>query len=118
MAGKYLPLQRRLEELLQRGDTTAEFSFFDIEVLVGQLPASARAYRPWWANNSQSQALAWRSAGWHVDTVSFDRERVRFARGARGGSYADRGRVSAPVNAATSSPEVSERKPVSAHLVL
>jgi hypothetical protein len=116
MAGKYLPLQRRLEEILRRGDMTVEFSFHEIEVLVGSLPASARAYRPWWANNSQSQALAWRDAGWHVDTVSFDRERVRFARGARGGSYAVRGRT-APKPDVTST-EVENSRPEHDRVVL
>jgi hypothetical protein len=38
MAGKYEPLQRRLEELSRRGDTTADFSFSDIEALTGPLP--------------------------------------------------------------------------------
>jgi hypothetical protein len=92
MAGKYEPLQRRLEELSRRGDATADFSFADIEALVGPLPLSARQHRPWWANASHSQSLAWRAAGWHVDEVSLHREQVRFARGTRGGTYADRGR--------------------------
>jgi hypothetical protein len=101
MAGKYQPLQRRLEQLSRRGVTTVEFSFSDIEALTGPLPASARQYRPWWANDSHSQALAWRAAGWHVETISLDHERVRFARGRRGGTYEDRARQPAhqfPVN--------------------
>jgi hypothetical protein len=46
MAGKYEPLQRRLEELSRCGDTTADFSFSDIEALIGPLPDSARKHRP------------------------------------------------------------------------
>jgi hypothetical protein len=92
MAGKYEPLQRRLEELSRRGDTTADFSFSDIEALIGPLPDSSREHRSWWANASHSQSLAWRAAGWHVDAVSLDREQVRFMRGTRGGTYSDRGR--------------------------
>ena len=108
MAGKYEPLQRRLEELARRGDATADFSFSDIEALIGPLPASARRYRPWWANNSHSQSLAWRAAGWHVDTVSLDREEVRFTRGTQGGTYADRGRQPAYRVASNPSPPRAE----------
>jgi hypothetical protein len=92
MAGKYEPLQRCLEEFSRRGDTTADFSFSDIEALIGPLPSSARQRRQWWANDSHTQSEAWRAAGWHVDTVSLDHERVRFAAGIRGGTYADRAR--------------------------
>ena len=63
-------------------------SFAEIEKLVGPLPPSARTLRQWWANNSLVQAMAWRSAGWHVESVNLDAERVVFARGARGGSAA------------------------------
>jgi hypothetical protein len=109
MAGKYEPLKSHLEELARRGATTADFSFSDIEALIGPLPASARQYRPWWANDSHTQSLAWRAAGWHVDTVSLDRERVRFARGTRGGTYADRARQPTHRLAANTPAPKSER---------
>ena len=69
-----------------------DLQFDHIADLVGGLPPSASALRTWWANNSQVQALAWREAGFHVETVSLDRRRVRFAAGQVGGSYHDRGR--------------------------
>jgi hypothetical protein len=61
-------------------------SFGQLDELVGGLPPSARALRVWWSNDSKTQARAWRAAGWHVETVSLDRERVRFALGVVGGT--------------------------------
>jgi hypothetical protein len=43
-----------------------------------------------WANNSHAQALAWNTAGWHVDHVDLNNETVTFARGRIGGTYAAR----------------------------
>lgn len=105
--GKYLPLQNRLDEVARRGDATAHFSFRDIESIVGPLPPSARARRQWWANNSQTQAQAWRKAGWHVETVSFDTELVRFARGVRGGSNTNRGTIRTTQRVAPGAPPTS-----------
>ncbi len=51
-------------------------SLADLDALVGELPPPARAQRTWWGNSSNSQALAWREAGFHVGTVSLERERV------------------------------------------
>jgi hypothetical protein len=61
-----------------------------IDAVVGGLPPTAWRARTWWANNSQVQARAWRAAGWHVAGVDFGERTVRFARGARGGTYAAR----------------------------
>lgn len=55
-------------------------SFTDVEKLVGPLPASAHIHRAWWANDSKSQAQAWRAAGWHVSSVNQAAERVTFTR--------------------------------------
>ncbi|GIG55789.1 hypothetical protein Lfu02_01610 [Longispora fulva] len=83
---KYDPLRDHLagsrvaaEELLM--------TFEEIEGLVGPLPASARAHRAWWANDSKVQAQAWRAAGWRVRSVDQRAGRVVFARGPRGGAY-------------------------------
>ena len=89
---KYSPLTDRLLIAARKGQTTLEMDFAAIADLVGGLPASAYRLRQWWANNSHGQALAWRAAGFHVDVVYFDRQRVRFAAGERGGTYHDSGR--------------------------
>ena len=72
-----------LREYLQsRPGTSVEVTmgFSDVEALVSPLPASARAHKAWWANDSKVQALAWRAAGWQVDSVNQDAERVVFVR--------------------------------------
>ncbi|MEO6085003.1 MAG: hypothetical protein ABIQ18_18015 [Umezawaea sp.] len=92
MAGKYGPLNERLAALAEAGSEVVEFDFADIADLVGGLPPSAFKYREWWANDSKVEAQAWRDADWHVAVVSLERKRVRFERGAKGGSYLLRGR--------------------------
>ena len=61
-----------------------EMSFDTIEKLIGsKLPASARAYRPWWGNDLASpsrQCSAWQQAGWRVKTVDLTKELVVFVR--------------------------------------
>ena len=89
MPGKYEPLASHLSAL-PSDQTVIELTFAEVDRIVGGLPASARTLRPWWANSSHGQALAWRSAGWHVDKVDFANRRVRFARGRVGGTRADR----------------------------
>ena len=89
-AGKYAPLTELLMERGRRGEATVELDFDAVADAVGGLPESARRLRQWWANNSHGQALAWRAAGFHVDAVYFDRQRVRFARGEVGGTRHDR----------------------------
>ena len=73
MNAKYEPLENYLQNksgLKQE----VNLSFRDIEKIIGaQLPASARKYREWWSNqkdlNNRSQAKAWISAGYLVDSV-------------------------------------------------
>src|SRR6478735_7714995 len=89
MAGKYLPLADYLAQL-PAGQATVDLTFERVDRLVGGLPTSARIHRTWWANNSHGHALAWRDAGWHVDSVEMSAHRVRFIRGRVGGSRADR----------------------------
>ncbi len=59
-------------------------TFGEIEKLVGQLPPSARIHRAWWANGTNTEAQAWRAAGWRVQAVNQSSEEVIFARGAAG----------------------------------
>ncbi|MBK5248666.1 MAG: hypothetical protein JJE50_04405 [Actinomycetales bacterium] len=82
MSSKYEPLTALLRAAASRGQSAVDLDFDVIASAVGGLPPSADL-RQWWANSSHSQALAWRAAGFHVDHVSLDRKRVRFARRAR-----------------------------------
>jgi hypothetical protein len=87
---KYDPLRDRLA---RDPGGAVSLTFEEIADLVGGLPNSAYNLRNWWANNSLVQALAWRAAGWHVESVALTSRRVTFARGAVGGSYHDNGRI-------------------------
>ena len=74
--GKYQRLYEYLCGLVAQEWKT---SFREIESIIGfELPASARLYRPWWANQNgsggHSQALAWRAAGWETAQVDMDAE--------------------------------------------
>ena len=79
--GKYEPLADRLR---QEGDESWIVTFAEVERVLGfQLPASARKYREWWANQKDgrhSQARGWQDAGWQVWRVDLDNERVEFRR--------------------------------------
>lgn len=56
-----------------------EASFKEIEEILGfPLPASARQYQAWWANQMRSQSLGWQSAGWKTAGVDLDAEKVTF----------------------------------------
>lgn len=79
---KYGALTEYLRQATARGRASVELSFRDLDRIVGGLPPSARAHRPWWGNSESPQARAWRSAGFAVDSVSLDHERVRFAKAA------------------------------------
>ena len=76
---KYDPL---LEFLCRRPTVTLDLNFEDLEVLVGPLPASARRYPAWWANEAEGgrhvQARAWLNAGREVERVDVNRGSVRF----------------------------------------
>ena len=95
--GKYDPLRRFLSEL----DGNEWVATFDqIEQVLGfSLPASARKWRPWWANveDGPSQSRAWASAGWKTHHVNLADETLVFARTGR--SLLERGdeSIDAPV---------------------
>lgn len=81
---KYDPLQEYLAAL-PAGAREITLSFTQLEQIIGtSLPASARHYREWWANEtrptSHVQALAWMEAGWAVVTVNQSQDWVRFRR--------------------------------------
>ena len=75
---KYQPLFEYLHRSNQREVT---LTFGEIEVLMGEtLPDSARVKRAWWSNRSKGalQASAWMEAGYLVEKLDFDEERVTF----------------------------------------
>ena len=76
---KYAPLVDYLNE--QRNDSVT-VSFDDIARIIGDtLPASARLHPAWWGNDTEVRhvnADEWLSAGWKVESVSLDEERVTF----------------------------------------
>ena len=65
-------------------------SFREIEAILGfRLPASARRYRPWWANQKSgghSQSLAWMAAGWETANVDMEAETLLLRRLGRSGT--------------------------------
>lgn len=77
--GKYQPL---FDALASSPDDRHEMSFEEIEDLLdAALPTSARAHRPWWANDpSHSHAHAWLAAGFATSRVDLAREQVTFIR--------------------------------------
>jgi CBS domain-containing protein len=57
--------------------------FSEIEELIGgDLPASARKHRAWWANDSQTHphAQAWLDAGWRSSYLNLSEQTVTFVR--------------------------------------
>lgn len=78
---KYLPLA---QFLLRCESQTYTLTFSEIEGKIGnRLPPSARKHRAWWGNESvptHSQAMAWMTVGWRVDSVEFEHGLVKFVR--------------------------------------
>ncbi|MEQ8753990.1 MAG: helix-turn-helix transcriptional regulator [Coleofasciculus sp. G1-WW12-02] len=75
---KYQPL---LEFLQQSNQEEVILTFAEIEELMNDtLPDSARKKRAWWSNRSKGalQASAWMEAGYRVEDVDFEQQRVTF----------------------------------------
>jgi DNA-binding transcriptional regulator YiaG len=75
---KYQPL---LEFLRGNNQSEVTLTFAEIEAIIGDnLPDSAKSKRAWWSNRSKGglQASAWMEAGYRVEDVDFDQQRVRF----------------------------------------
>ena len=81
---KYDPLRTYLE---QRPDNAVRMTFREVEDVLGtKLPASARRYAFWWANDTtgnHAQAAAWMRAGRRVAKIDLIDCRVMFIRTAR-----------------------------------
>ena len=75
--GKYDGLTAYLESL---DANYLNLSFRQIERIIGaKLPASARKYQAWWANDpSHVEAKAWLSAGWKTESVNVGGEELSF----------------------------------------
>ena len=76
---KYERLQHHLASLAFEVWTP---SFAEIEAIVGfSLPASARIYPAWWANDPHhSHASAWLTNGWRTEALHLGSKRVTFRR--------------------------------------
>ncbi|HEY9297445.1 MAG TPA: helix-turn-helix transcriptional regulator [Phormidium sp.] len=75
---KYQPL---LEFLRGSNQSEVILTFAEIEALMNNpLPDSAKSKRAWWSNRSKGalQALAWMEAGYRVEDVDLDGQRVTF----------------------------------------
>ena len=82
IAGKYRRLYTHLSGLRPKEWRT---SFSEIEAIVGfGLPASARQYTAWWANEKgdsrHSQSIAWTAAGWETTDIDMEAETLSFRR--------------------------------------
>ena len=76
---KYEPLQRYLDGL---DDNVWRATFADVERALGfHLPASARSFSAWWANDqTHVHASAWLGIGWRSSEVDLGGERLVFRR--------------------------------------
>ncbi len=75
---KYQPLLEFLRDSNQR---EVILTFAEIEALMNNpLPDSAKSKRAWWSNRSKGalQASAWMNAGYRVEDVDLDEQRVTF----------------------------------------
>lgn len=79
---RYMPLIYKLESVPGTIDRV-QFSFQEIEnIIMGDLPPSARKHRAWWANDAvgHTHSRAWLGAGWRVSLISMSSEKVTFMR--------------------------------------
>lgn len=77
---RYAPLALYLEGVQQ---DQVQLTFQDIErIIADSLPASARQWRSWWANDTtrHPHAQEWLTVGWRVARIAMTEERVTFAR--------------------------------------
>lgn len=75
---KYQPL---LEFLRDSNQSEVVLTFAEIEALMNNpLPDSAKSKRAWWSNRSKGalQASAWMEAGYRVEDMDLDGQRVTF----------------------------------------
>lgn len=74
---KYYPLYDHLKQ--QPKDSLQVLGFEQLEQMIdAKLPRSAWVARAWWSNSGSPQGRAWQEAGWVVDDVDFEANRVTF----------------------------------------
>ena len=79
---RYAPLAIWLHSRRSAEDRL-ELTFQEVEQIIGgDLPASARTHRSWWANDSVGhvQSQQWLDVGWRVAQINMTEEKVTFAR--------------------------------------
>ncbi|MEJ2710532.1 MAG: DUF4268 domain-containing protein [Anaerolineales bacterium] len=77
--GKLAALQSFLEQRAEQGISTLEMDFDTLEEITqDELPESARSHPSWWDNDysTHAQATTWLSAGYLVDSVDLNAEKV------------------------------------------
>jgi hypothetical protein len=104
MAGKYALLGDHLRACAAEGRSQVDLSFATIDRLVNGLPASARQWRPWWANSGRAQGKAWLDAGWAVHSVDLHARQVVFVKGAGAGRAAPVGTERSAIQLRASDP--------------
>jgi len=80
---RYAPLAIWLQIQEQEEEDKVALTFSQVESIIqDSLPASARKYRNWWANDSVGhvQSKQWLEVGWRVSDVSLTEEIVVFSR--------------------------------------
>lgn len=79
---RYAPLAIWLQSRRSAEDRL-QLTFQEVEQIIGgDLPASARTHRSWWANDSVGhvQSRQWLDVGWRVAQINITEEKVTFAR--------------------------------------
>lgn len=80
--GKYDPLRERLGGA---EGPQIRLSFAEIERVIGaDLPKGAREKRGWWADSDEGHAAAWTGAGFSVEEVDMEGERVTYRKNGSG----------------------------------
>jgi CBS domain-containing protein len=77
--GKFSALQSFLEQQAKRGISNLEMDFDTLEEIIqDELPEAARSHSSWWNNDysTHAQATTWLSAGYLVDNVDLNAEKV------------------------------------------
>jgi len=83
MAGKYTLLENYLRNLLpSQKEITLRFAQVE-EILKSKLPSSAYEDRRWWDHETEGNhvsARAWANAGWQIEGLDVDKQRVKLIR--------------------------------------
>lgn len=69
------------EALQSEKGNTVEYTFGQVEKIIGsKLPDSAAKYPAWWSNNTTGHRKSWLAAGYLVDGIDLDKNKVTFKR--------------------------------------